>query len=129
VKPQEVNRVAVRYINEMELPLPLADFKEYLSAPPEVPAGLPQTLSGFFQRVVMADTVKDRMAAVSQAFEGVQATETADKITVFLDIDAFSQVSMSADSQEVWDKLDELREFKNNIFFEHLTDKTLELFE
>lgn len=45
VKPQAVSRIAVRYINSLPIPLPIADFAEYLNVPPIVPEGLPQSLA------------------------------------------------------------------------------------
>ena len=36
-EPISISRVAVRYINRLELPLPVRDFNEYLKAPPYSP--------------------------------------------------------------------------------------------
>src|SRR5258708_1679160 len=43
-KPELVTRIQVRYINALTLPVPIADFRQYLLAAPEVPATLPQTV-------------------------------------------------------------------------------------
>lgn len=45
--PKSVNRVAVRYINRLDLPIPLSDFKDYLRTVPEVSPDLPQGLSDY----------------------------------------------------------------------------------
>ena len=53
VKPEYVTRIALRYVNRIELPLPFQNFKEYILTVPEVAEGLPQELSGFFLRLLI----------------------------------------------------------------------------
>ena len=48
VKPVEVVRLGMRYINRLDLPLPFNDFKEYLRSTPELPPELPQLLNQYF---------------------------------------------------------------------------------
>lgn len=129
VKPSLVNRLAVRYINVLPLPLDNAPFEEYLTAPPAIPAALPQGVSAFIQRLVMVDRKEDRRAIVTQALEEPQAGTASDKVSIFLDIDTFRAKRFEAKDEAVWDSLDNLRDFKNLIFFEHITEKTAELFQ
>src|SRR5438105_10501945 len=46
-----ITRLGVRYINRLDLPLPLGDFKEYLRTVPEVSPDLPQGLRGYFMQL------------------------------------------------------------------------------
>lgn len=125
VRPEKVTRVALRYINMMNFPLPIADFKEYLTAPPEVPNALPQAVASFFSRVVIVDNANGTAAVVTQALEAV----VEGKASVILDIDAFKEFEVSGDSDSVWETIEILRNFKNRIFFESITERTAELFE
>src|SRR5207253_4384748 len=50
-QPQAVTRAAVRYINRLDLPLPIRDLKDYLRTVPEVSPDLPQGLSGYFMQL------------------------------------------------------------------------------
>lgn len=123
-----VSRIAVRYINVMPLPLPIGDFDEYLTAPPEIPAALPQELAGFFSRVIIVNRNVDALAVVTQALE----PQADQKVPVILDIDAYREIPAAewgANDPRIWETLDQLREFKNQIFFESITEKTAELFE
>jgi uncharacterized protein (TIGR04255 family) len=43
-----ITRLVVRYINKIDIPLPVGDLKEYLRTFPEVSSDLPQGLSGYF---------------------------------------------------------------------------------
>lgn len=128
-KPQRVNRLAVRYVNVMELPLGDGEeFAMYLTAAPQVPPGLPQAVSAFLQRVVMLDPETGNKAIVAQAMEEAAGPGDASGVTVFLDIDAFKARHLDASDPEIWQVLGGLRDYKNKIFFEHLTEKTMEIF-
>ncbi len=128
-KPQRVNRLAVRYVNVMDLPLEHGEeFSEYLHAAPIIPSGLPQAVSAFLQRVVMVDRDTGDKAIVMQALEEPAALTESPNITVFLDIDAFKARQLDAADPEIWNILDGLRNYKNKIFFEHITEKTVEMF-
>ena len=128
-KPVNVTRVAVRYINALSIPLPIGDFSEYFTASPQVPAALPQGISAFLQRVVMIDPKTKSVAAVTQALEEPQAGTISSAVTIFLDIDCFQTRQIAPNDDELWAALGVLRDFKNAIFFEHITEKTAELFE
>jgi uncharacterized protein (TIGR04255 family) len=129
-EPRVVTRVAVRYLNAIPLPLPMADFGDYFTCPPQIPRGLPQALSGFLQRVVIPDRETLSTAIVTQALEDqpVPARE-ASSVTVLLDIDVFRETQIpGSGTDEIFASLDVLRDQKNRMFFEHLTEKTVEMF-
>ena len=128
-KPVVLTRVAVRYINALDIPLPFVDFSEYFTAAPQVPAPLPQGVTAFLQRVVMIDPKTGSVAAVTQALEEPKAGTLSTAVSIFLDIDCFQARQIDPDDDELWATLDVLRDFKNAIFFEHITEKTAELFE
>lgn len=124
VGPCKVTRLAVRYINALRLPLPVQDFAEFLTAAPRVPSELPQTVTGFLQRVVMV--TESYSAIVTQSLENVLPDQQ--QWVVVLDIDVWRSVAFSPQDSSVWDVLDELRNAKNEIFFRHLTDKAVDVF-
>lgn len=124
-RAERVTRLATRYINIMELPLPIPDFRDFLICPPEVPPQLPQEISSFFSRIVIPERKSQSAAVLTQVLEGA----TEEKAPVVLDIDAFKDLDLAAASEDVWETLEALREFKNQLFFESITEKTAELFE
>lgn len=128
LRPEVVTRMAVRFINLLPLPVPFDDFSKYLTAGPNVPPNLPQGLSAFLQRVVIVDPAKNLKAIVTQALEESQVSLKTGTVGIFLDIDTFRVVQVDAGSQDVWATLDELRDFKNAIFFDHITEEAAELF-
>ncbi len=124
----EIVRVGLRYINKFDIPLfpqPLRDFNEYLTAAPIVPEGLPQGVSSFLTRVVIQNQEIDAAAIITQAFEQIIDPKF---IPIILDIDAFKQKDRIGE-EEAWQALEDLRLFKNAIFFSSITERTKELFK
>jgi len=117
--PVEVGRLAVRYINVIDVPLG-EDFDNYLTASPRVPAGLPQLMGNFFQRVEVPFAEQNATAIVTQALEP--------PTTVVLDIDVINQDGMDGASPGIWDKLDTLRNLKNRIFFSSVTTRAVDFY-
>jgi len=104
--PGEVARLAVRYINLLEVP-PGADFDLYLTAGPRVPPGAPEALSSFLHRVTIpfsADATTS--AVVTQALERKPDASAA----IVLDIDVSRVCRHKVDSPEIWGILDDLQE-------------------
>jgi uncharacterized protein (TIGR04255 family) len=126
-QPKAVTRLALRYINRIELPGGNVDFDTYLRAGPIVPPEVPQSLSGFLTRVTIRDSGKNLFAHVSQAL--VEASAQNQQPTIILDIDAFKGGQFATDDPVIVRNFDELREFKNLIFFNYLTDEMLRKFE
>jgi len=125
VQPESITRVAARYINKLELPGPHIDFDHYLNYVPVVPKALPQKLAGFFSRIVVPDIKGHFMAIITQMY---QPGQDPSAISVVLDIDVFRE-KLFADEQEAWATIDQLRAFKNLVFFDNITEKSAELYQ
>ncbi|HVY22292.1 MAG TPA: TIGR04255 family protein [Steroidobacteraceae bacterium] len=123
-----VTRIATRFINNLKLPMKNGDqFQSFLTKPPDVPEELPQTVLGFMQRMVIVNAELGIQANVVQLLQdGVMAT---DHVPVMLDIDVYKNVDTPPEHANLWNTLNQLRKFKNEIFFSHVTERTVELFE
>jgi uncharacterized protein (TIGR04255 family) len=122
----EITRVALRYINKLEIPFPIKDFNEYLMAAPVVPDGLPQGVSSFLTRVVIHEPDINASAIITQAMEQIVNPEI---LPLILDIDAFRQTTNGIQEEDAWNLLEQLRHLKNRIFFKSITQKAKELFQ
>jgi uncharacterized protein (TIGR04255 family) len=120
-----ITRVALRYINNLSIPLPMIDFSDYLTAPPVVPEGLPQGVSSFLTRVVIHDPSIGANAIITQALEPV----VGEVAPVILDIDVFKLRPEGIEEKAFWDTIEKLRYFKNQIFFKSITNKLKEMYE
>ncbi|MCX5999395.1 MAG: TIGR04255 family protein [Chloroflexi bacterium] len=124
--PDVVTRIAVRYINQLSIPSPIGDLAGYLTAPPRVPPTLPQEMSNFLTRIVLRDAELDIQANIIQA---LQRGPKADDFNIILDIDVYKQQQNGFEDGTIWPTFDRLRELKNRIFFDSITEKTARLFE
>lgn len=121
--PRAITRIGVRYINKLGLPQPVNDFGEYLTSPPNIPEGLPQTVKSFLSRVVMHDSQLGADCILTQAMEAVDLEH--DQVPVVLDIDTFIQKRFEL-TEDPWIQASHLRDLKNRIFFKSITDTALE---
>ena len=125
VQPEAVSRIALRYINRIEIPGPFADFKEYFLTTPEVAPGLPQGLANFFMRLVLPLEQFGCIAVITETLEEPKA----DAFPYVLDIDVFTERSFPPTDEEIWRTFETLRLAKNEVFFRSVTPKAQELFK
>jgi uncharacterized protein (TIGR04255 family) len=122
--PNVVHRIALRYINRLEIQRPLRDFSDYLTAPPIIPKELPQGLSNFLTRVVIPKEPIGN-AIITQALQEVKGNV----IPIILDIDVIHVGQYSPKENRIVGILEELRLFKNEIFFASVTEELLGVYE
>jgi uncharacterized protein (TIGR04255 family) len=132
--PTHVTRVAVRYINRINVPLRSADSKgslrldNYFKTYPQIAEGLAHnTMAGFIMQVQVPQPDIESMLVVNQA---VVPPEQPGVFSVVLDLDLFRGVQWDPNDDElVWGYLDKLRARKNEAFEASITDNTRELFK
>lgn len=125
-RPVAVKRLALRTVNSLNLPLPFADFKEYLLTTPEVAPGIPSGLAQFFMNLAIPQPAGET-ATVTLAMPPLQQPNSA-FVTVIFDIDVFAEQTFPPDADAIWEKCERLRQIRNDIFFSSLTEKAKELF-
>ncbi|MCG6157107.1 TIGR04255 family protein [Rubinisphaera margarita] len=124
--PSTVTRVAVRYINRIDIPRSPIDLKDYFRTSPEISPDLPQALEGYFMRLQLPFPDLSSHCFITQAIAPPSAKDT---VSVVLDIDFFQAVNFEADDDEtVWGVLSSHHVMKNTIFESCITDRTRELF-
>jgi uncharacterized protein (TIGR04255 family) len=122
VNPEKITRVAVRYINQIDIPIAATDYKDYFRTIPEVSPDLPQGLSGFFMQLQFPQTDLWGMLVLTQATLPYPATNS-----VILDLDVF-KVTETVSDEDVWAMLETLRDRKNEFFEGCITERTRALF-
>ncbi len=122
--PIAVTRVAVRYINRLDLPLPLRDFKDYLQTVPEVSPAMPQGLSGFFMQLQVPQADLPGMLILTEALIPPPSKSV---VSVVLDIDLYRDQDLPQKEDDIWDLLEQLHVRKNEIFEGCITDRTREI--
>ena len=123
--PRKITRVAVRYINQIDIPIPAIDYKDYFLTTPEVSPSLPQDLSGFFMQLQFPQADFGGLLILTQTSV---VPPGPGMNSVVLDLDVFKDQLEITSDDEVWGLLEKLRVRKNEFFEGCLTDKTRELF-
>jgi len=124
VAPEAITRVAVRYINRLDLPSSLHDFADYLSTYPQIAESIDSGLSGFLMRLEMPQTDINSVLILSESLVPAAAADH-DGPAVVLDIDLFRVLERSVvGDDELWEILDVFRSRKNKVFEACITDKT-----
>lgn len=122
---ENISRLAVRYINKITLPLKAKEISDYFTAPPSIPPNVSQTLVDFFTKVSIGYPERKTTANIIQTIYKVDENRGVD---ILLDIDVFS-LQPDFDEKEIWEFFDYLRDLKNKVFFESITEKTLEMYK
>jgi uncharacterized protein (TIGR04255 family) len=125
-KPVSVNRIALRYINRIPLPMPFSDFTEYVLTAPRIAPTLSLNLKQFFFRAITQD---DKAKATVVITETVEETTTSSlHVPLIFDIDVFRLGAFPKEAEKLWPLFSPLHDLKNRVFFESVTPATLELF-
>ena len=127
LRPQTVTRIAVRYINQINLPYRerTLTFEHYLRTFPATALEEDIALEEFLLRLVMPQQDLSAKLILTEAL----LPPKDDHLGVLLDIDLFREnASVDSHSEEIWDILETFRERKNKYFEASLTDAARGLF-
>jgi uncharacterized protein (TIGR04255 family) len=119
-----VVRIGLRYVNQLDLPMPIRDFRDFIRLYPEVSADLSQHLAGFFLQVQIPQEDLGAMLILNETMVPPPGPDVA---SVVLDIDVFKQGIKLDSDDEVWNVLEALRVRKNLTFEGCITNNTREL--
>jgi uncharacterized protein (TIGR04255 family) len=127
LEPKTVTRLAVRYINQINLPLRNGSlkFEDYLRTFPSIGVEDDVSLEQFFVRLVMPQVDLQAKLILTEALLPAKA----EQVGVLLDIDLFREnMTLNSRSAEIWDILETFRDRKNTFFEASLTDDARRLF-
>lgn len=119
-----VVRIGLRYVNQLDLPVSMRDFRDYIRSYPEISSDLPQLLAGFFMQVQIP---QEDLGAMLVLNEAIVPPSGPDVVSVVLDIDVFKQGLKLESDDDVWNIMDTLRLRKNLVFEGCITNNTREL--
>lgn len=131
-KPESITRVAVRYINRIDIPIaaaPSVRTEDYLRTYPEISVDSPYVdLRNFFMQLQIPQDDLQCMLVLNQATTEPPNLET---ISILLDFDLFreeyEQSWRADDDAAVWGLLEQLHVRKNEYFEASITNRTRRL--
>lgn len=123
-KPSAATRIAMRYINRLELPLTEGvDLDDYLTTAPQVPDHLP-SVAQFLTQTVAHNPNQPGAAVLTQRL----ALEESKPIVV-IDIDVILEGDSVGKFSTIADALAYLRSLANRTFFSLITEETAKLYD
>lgn len=125
--PINIERLGLRYINKIEIPESTFEISDYLLTGPVIANGISKNINDFFFRVIIPSDDNKYTATITQA---IDKTIDVEGITnLIFDIDVFTNLRIDPKEEIIWEYFREMREFKNRIFFNSITESTRRLFE
>lgn len=125
LRPTSIIRLATRFINHVVLEVPVL-WQKHLTDVPSGVQNLPGKVLNFRDRA-MLQCDDDIAANVVVASDDTTGT----KITILADVDVFQakEVHVPIDVDSMLSTLSQLRTFKNDIFFNIFTERTIKTYE
>jgi len=125
-RPEAVTRLGLRYINRLELPLPVSDFRDFVKTAPDIADGMLQGVSSLFMRLEIPDHKRGLMAIVTETIE--PPIDEGKRLPFIFDIDVVRPTTFEPSSLAIWETFEQMRELKNEIFFASVTERAKEMF-
>ena len=128
-KPIGVRRLAVRYINRIDIRPSEGDrLRDFVRIYPEVPEQLPTRTAGFVMRLELIPLELPDTSLVINV--GRVDAPRPGLTSILLDLDLFRRTESTApNSPSVWSTLERLHDLENSYFESCITDRAREIFE
>ncbi|MHB8634785.1 MAG: TIGR04255 family protein, partial [Thermoplasmatota archaeon] len=125
--PTRVTRIGLRYVNRLDLPLPIADLGQHLHTLPKIADELDVDFEDMLMRLVLRDPGTGLVAILTQAID--RGVGDPGKLPLVLDIDVVMPEPLEVGSDQLWTKVEAMHAFTKRIFFESLTGETRGLYQ
>jgi uncharacterized protein (TIGR04255 family) len=127
LKPSQVQRIAVRYINKINIPTSSGvELKDYFNIYPEISDDVSAAINGAYMQIKIPqpDLGKNYASVINLA---TAEPDEPGFVTIVLDIDVYALVNMEPTDEQIWQVLDKLRDKKNKLFEAAIKDSIREL--
>jgi uncharacterized protein (TIGR04255 family) len=125
LQPEQVTRLAVRYINRIDIPQTEVELKDFFRTYPEIAPELPQQLDGFFVQLRIPYSGIHATCVVNQT---IVPPSSPGVTSLVLDIDLSREVLVPQDDAEIWGFFELLRQTKDTVFESCITPACRKLF-
>jgi len=118
-----ITRVGTRYVNRIDIPLPITELKHFLRTVPEISTDLPQGLSGYFMQLQIPQEDIEAIILLNQA---IIPPSSPNVISILLDIDVSKDKNLFLED-DLWEHLEVLHTKLDSVFESSITDAVREL--
>lgn len=126
-RPDQINRIGLRFINRIQLPRGEMNFENYMQHPPAAPNGLELPFMDYMHKDTLAVPGQGYAINVIQTIQPPKP-DVCDSVALILDIDVFTTRGFQLSEVDLNHKLAEMRWLKDKAFFGSITEKAKELF-
>ena len=126
VKPSKITRLALRYINKIDIPGDRLELTDYFKTYPQISDEASGDLTGYFMRLISQQRDLEAKCVIHM---GSLPSPNSETHSTLLDIDLFRTLEADLDEDLIWEILTKFRDRKNELFVACLTEKTLEMFK
>ncbi len=120
LKPSEIRRIGLRFINRISIKQPTLELSDYYKYPPASIEELNWPLTGYLHHDVMQVPETAYSVNVIKTVQNVPGD-----IGLLLDIDVFMQSHFAYNELRIIECIEEMRWVKNKIFFSSLTENLI----
>lgn len=124
VQPSAYPRLGLRYVNKLDLPLPMDDLSDYLATAPVIAAGLPQGMIGYLMQLQIPNVENGILLTLRQAMLPIERDAVA---PILLDIDVSIAPDGPLGDDDLWTQIEGLHAEANRAFESCITERTKEL--
>lgn len=123
--PNSIQELTVRYINKLDIPLPINEFYQYLTITPTIPIELAVTQEFLIELSIPYPEI-DSLVTLTEVLLP-RSTEQPNIASVILDISVTKTQNNPIEDTRIWDIFEQIRICKNQIFESCITNKMREL--
>jgi len=125
--PEYAERIALRYINSIQIPEATFKLDDYFLTAPQVGSSIQHAVLKFFSQVMIKDEGSNTLAIINQT---INPPKRENETTIILDIDAFQDSLRIAPLSDAFaQSIEQIKKFRTSIFEGSITEKTRSLFK
>lgn len=121
-EPESITKLRLRFLNHLHIPT-TEEPSAYVTTYPSLPDTINDTVNSFFYRIGLID----REGITSRAVHTLKPAKNEFQVILVIDNSVEMTIQTDPDNQEIWEKIEKLRSKKNQLFFELLTDRAIDL--
>jgi uncharacterized protein (TIGR04255 family) len=129
LRPVRIHRIAVRYVNRIDLPMPVSEIRDWVLTEPELAPAIGRPMNHFFMQMNVPFVGRDATCTITETVDYDPARVPSQHAGFIFDIDVSRVHDYPVATPEVWKALEDLRAIKNEVFFKSITPRTKRLFQ
>ena len=121
-----VSQISVRYLNHLSIPFPFkGGFDNYIKLLPQIPQGISNAVNSFFIQINVPNDEGDLTGIITETSLPYESDNFA---KILIDLSVVKHGEFDCTKEDMWEDFIKIRNFKNKLFFNCITEETESLF-